>query len=134
MVDHVSREKRSEIMRSVRQKDGSIEMRVRSALHRRGLRFRVHAADLPGTPDIVLPRWKTVIFVNGCYWHRHAGCAKATTPKSNIEFWDRKFSKNVGRDRENYRLLKAAGWRVLVFWQCEITEPSRLSKMIESFF
>lgn len=120
MVDHVSASKRSDIMRSVRSRDTGPERIVRSAAHRLGLRFRLHAKDLPGKPDMTFPKWKTVLFVHGCYWHRHKNCPKATMPKSNVDFWTAKFSTNVARDNMHYRQLKRLGWRVLIFWQCEV--------------
>lgn len=119
MVDHVDKRKRSEIMRCVQGRNTGPERIVRSAAHRLGLRFRLHRTDLPGTPDIVLTRHRTVIFVNGCFWHRHVRCPKATTPKSNVEFWEQKFRRNVERDKMNHRALRSLGWRVVVIWQCQ---------------
>lgn len=119
MADRVSVEKRSQIMRSVGTRNTGPELLVRSAAHRLGLRFRLHDKTLPGTPDMVLPKRKTVVFVNGCYWHRHEGCAKATFPKSNRKFWRAKFESNVARDARNCAALHAAGWRIVVIWQCE---------------
>jgi DNA mismatch endonuclease (patch repair protein) len=119
MVDHVNSKKRSEIMRAVRTKNGQYELLVRSALHRLGYRFRTHGANLPGTPDVVLPKWKTVVFVHGCYWHRH-GCSKSTTPKTNQDFWLKKFEANVSRDSVAVRQLESMGWHVIVVWQCEL--------------
>lgn len=119
MVDHVDSQKRSDIMRAVQTRNGRYELLVRSALHRLGYRFRLHGRDLPGTPDIVLPKWKTVVFVHGCYWHRH-GCSKTTTPKTNEVFWLRKFEANVSRDRFVNERLRHMGWNVVVVWQCEL--------------
>lgn len=119
MADHVDSQKRSEIMRAVQTKNGRYELLVRSALHRMGYRFRIHGRDLPGTPDIVLPKWKTVVFVHGCYWHRH-GCSKTTTPKTNEKFWLRKFEVNVSRDHFTSDQLRRMGWNVVVVWQCEL--------------
>ena len=119
MVDRVSSEKRSEIMRSVGTEDTGPEMIVRSAAHRLGFRFRLHDRKLPGKPDLVLPRWRTVIFVHGCFWHRHQNCKKATTPRSNVDFWEKKFSANVVRDARNCEELQRQGWRVVIIWQCE---------------
>jgi DNA mismatch endonuclease (patch repair protein) len=106
-------------MRSVRSRHTKPEILVRSALHRLGFRFRLHRKDLPGKPDIVLPKLKTAIFVNGCFWHRHSGCAKATSPKSNVDFWNAKFEANVARDLSNRIELESMGWRVVVVWQCQ---------------
>jgi DNA mismatch endonuclease (patch repair protein) len=119
-MDRVDATKRSAIMRSVRSKDTKPEMALRSALHARGLRFRLHAKLLAGRPDIVLPRWRACIFVHGCFWHRH-GCSMTTTPKSNEGFWNAKFETNRERDRRAVETLSGAGWRVLTVWQCGLT-------------
>jgi len=107
-------------MSRVRSRNTKPELVVRSLLHRMGFRFRVNRGDLPGRPDIVLPRYKTVVFVHGCFWHRHTGCKRATTPSTRREFWEAKFRANVMRDRRNGRELKKAGWRVIVLWECEV--------------
>jgi len=107
-------------MRSVRQRDTKPELDLRRALHGLGFRFRVHPRNLPGRPDIVLAKWKSVVFVHGCYWHRHEGCARATTPKRNQSFWKSKFAANVDRDAKKAAELRALGWRVLVSWECEV--------------
>lgn len=96
------------------------EIAVRRYLHVRGFRYRLHAKNLPGKPDIVLPKYRTVILVHGCYWHRHEGCRYATTPSTRRDFWLKKFQENVERDRRIRRKLKSLGWRVLVIWECEI--------------
>lgn len=106
-------------MSRIRGKDTTPEVAVRSALHRLGYRFRLHRRDLPGRPDIVLPKHGTVIFVHGCFWHRHARCRYAYTPKSRVEFWQRKFQQNVERDRRVQRELRRLGWKVIVVWECE---------------
>lgn len=134
MTDRVTSEKRSEIMRAVHGKNTGPELIVRSAAHRLGLRFRLHDSRLPGRPDMVLAKWKTVIFINGCYWHRHRGCRKATTPKSNTEFWKAKFASNQARDRRNYRKLIALGWRVLIVWQCEVKSAEQASALLSVHF
>ena|ERR1700730_5324899 len=112
-MDIVSKEKRASMMASVRQQDTRPEILLRQALHRSGLRFRLHRRDLPGTPDIVLPAHRTVIFVHGCFWHRHEGCRRATLPATKTEFWADKFSKNVERDRKVQASLSKLGWRVI---------------------
>jgi DNA mismatch endonuclease (patch repair protein) len=94
------------------------ELRVRKAIHAAGFRYALHRRDLPGRPDIVMPRLGVVIFVHGCFWHRHKGCKAASTPTSNTEFWTAKFDANVTRDRRNMRDLKALGWKVVVVWEC----------------
>lgn len=124
MADIVTPEVRSRMMSRIRGRNTRPEVVLRKTLHRRGFRFRLNAKKLPGSPDIVLPRWKTVLFVHGCYWHRHPGCRKATTPSSNVEFWAKKFRQNVERDARNIRDLQEAGWRVGVVWECAIgSEP-----------
>lgn len=122
MVDIVNRETRSRMMAAIRGKDTNPELRVRSYLHRAGLRFSLHRADLPGRPDLVLPKHGVVVFVNGCFWHQHRGCPLAYMPKSRVKFWTEKLSANVLRDRRNYARLRRLGWRVLVCWQCQIDE------------
>lgn len=108
-------------MSGIRGRDTKPEMQVRSFLHREGLRFRLHAA-LPCSSDLVLPRYRAAVFVHGCFWHRHAGCRYATTPSSNVEFWQAKFDANVARDKRMTRELRKEGWRVFVVWSCRITE------------
>jgi len=120
MVDHVSVEKRSQIMRAVGSRNTRPEMLVRSAAHRLGLRFRLHDRTLLGTPDMVFRKKRIVIFINGCYWHRHEECAKATVPKTNRQFWLAKFESNIERDTKNYAALRKNGWRVVLIWQCEV--------------
>jgi DNA mismatch endonuclease, patch repair protein len=134
MIDRVTPEKRSEIMRAVRGRNTGPELIVRSAAHRLGLRFRSHDSRLPGRPDMVLNKWKTVIFINGCYWHRHLGCRKTTIPKSNAEFWKAKFARNQIRDKENYQHLADLGWRVLVIWQCEATSLEKAQVLLREYF
>ncbi|KQQ13299.1 hypothetical protein ASF53_14105 [Methylobacterium sp. Leaf123] len=123
-MDHVHATKRSEMMRSVGQKNTKPEVLLRSALHLRGLRFRLHRKDLKGRPDIVFPKYRTCMFVHGCFWHRH-GCSRSTTPKSNSSFWHDKFRANVARDRRAVDELLAAGWRVLTVWECGILGKGR---------
>lgn len=119
-MDVFSREKRSEVMSRVRSKDTRPELVVRRALHRRGLRFRLHRRDLPGQPDIVFPSRRVVVFIHGCFWHRHPGCRRTTMPASNTEFWKAKFDATVERDAEAMSALGTAGWITLVVWECEI--------------
>jgi len=120
MTDIYSEEKRSQIMSRVRAKDTKPEKSVRSILHRAGYRFRLHREDLPGKPDIVLPRYHTVIFVNGCFWHQHPGCRKATIPDNNRDFWKKKLNLTVKRDAQNKLDLKRLGWNVLIVWECDL--------------
>jgi DNA mismatch endonuclease (patch repair protein) len=111
--------KRSAMMARIGQRDTQPELAVRRSLHKFGYRFRLHRRDLPGRPDIVLPRHKMVVFVHGCFWHRHSGCKFAYSPKSRIEFWNKKFATNVSRDDRVQRELEKAGWRIslLIFWR-----------------
>ncbi|HNT27730.1 MAG TPA: DNA mismatch endonuclease Vsr [bacterium] len=133
MVDSLSKEKRSWNMSRVRGKDTRPEIVVRSLLHRSGFRFSLHRPDLPGKPDIVLPKYRTAIFVHGCFWHRHTGCADATTPKTHTDFWTNKFTGNIKRDCKNKKLLKKSGWRVLTVWECETLNPDKLSRKLKRF-
>ncbi len=126
MADRISKERRSWNMSRIRSKDTKPEVMLRSALHRIGFRFRKNDSRLPGNPDIVLPKYHTVIFVHGCYWHRHKGCKKATTPKTNTEFWTKKFAENVNRDKEVKKDLENRGWRVTVVWECELETKKKL--------
>jgi DNA mismatch endonuclease (patch repair protein) len=121
MADFLTPAQRSERMSRIRGSNTRPELALRRELHRLGLRFRLHPGHLPGKPDIVLPRHRAVVFVHGCFWHRHAGCPVATTPKSNVDYWLAKFSRNVARDREVAQQLVAAGWRVFVAWECELS-------------
>lgn len=133
MVDSVSPAQRSRNMARIRSRDTTPELLVRSLLHRAGFRFRLHRKNLPGTPDIVLPKHKTVIFVNGCFWHQHPGCRRATLPKTNREYWIPKLLKNVVRDAKHLEQLKKANWRVLCLWECETTNRSDLAEKLVKF-
>lgn len=120
MADAMTPEQRSRCMAAIKGKDTKPEMIVRKYLFSRGLRFRVQVRRLPGTPDIVLPKYKTVIFVNGCFWHSHEGCKYFRLPKSNIEFWKDKIERNIERDKESMRALLDLGWKVIRVWECEL--------------
>lgn len=130
MTDIMTPARRSEIMSRVRAKDTKPEMAVRRAAHAIGLRFRLHRRDLPGTPDLIFPRHRVALFVHGCFWHRHDGCAKASTPSSRVEFWAAKFAENVARDARKQALLLEAGWRPIVIWECETRKPHELREII----
>lgn len=119
-------------MRAVGQKHTGPEITVRRTLHALGYRFRVQRRDLPGSPDVVLPRYKLAIFVHGCFWHRHPGCKKATTPKTRAEFWAAKFQRNVERDSQKEAALRAMGWHVFIIWECEAKVPERLLAKLSS--
>lgn len=120
MTDVVSQAVRSRMMSSIRGRNTRPEMAIRRYLHRCGFRYRLHDRSLPGSPDLVFPRYRTVIFVHGCFWHRHAGCRLATTPASNAEFWLQKLSANAERDQQNLQKLLREGWQVIVIWECGI--------------
>ena len=133
MPDNMTPEGRSERMSRVRNKDTKPEKFVRSLLHRMGYRFRLHVKTLPGKPDIVLPRHKKVIFVHGCFWHRHGICRPLSIPENNSEFWAEKFAGNVRRDVEKISSLKSAGWDVLVVWECEVRNRDALERCLRAF-
>lgn len=120
MADRYTPQQRSRMMSSVKSTNTKPEIKVRKWLHANGLRFRLHRKDLPGKPDIVLPRLKTVILVHGCFWHQHPGCSKATLPASNREFWADKLARNVERDTQTKEKLAELGWRVIEVWECEL--------------
>ena len=130
MTDKLTPDRRSWNMSRIRSKNTSTEIEVRSLLHSAGFRYRLHRKDLPGKPDLVLPKYRTVIFVHGCFWHRHEGCKITTTPKTNTEFWEKKFAYNVKRDIEHRKKLEEMGWKVLIVWQCELKNKEALSHRI----
>jgi DNA mismatch endonuclease (patch repair protein) len=121
-------------MSRIKGKDTSPELSVRSVLHSMGYRFRLHVKTLPGRPDVVLPKWRTVIFVHGCFWHRHEGCKFAYTPKSRLDFWLKKFDENVKRDAMQRAKLKAAGWKVRVVWECQTADREALRQRLARMF
>lgn len=130
MVDSVSEAKRSEVMSRVRHKDTGPEIAVRRLVHQAGFRYRLHVAHLPGRPDLVFKGRKKVIFVHGCFWHAHHGCRYARVPKSRTDFWLTKLASNRVRDERNLRDLSAAGWEVLVIWECELRKPDLIDKIV----
>ena len=117
-------------MSRIRGRNTGPELRVRSIVHRLGFRFSLQRTDLPGKPDITLPRLRTVIFVHGCFWHRHGNCSNSVVPKTRREFWVGKLNSNVSRDRRNTVALRALGWRVLVVWECELENETKLRRRI----
>jgi DNA mismatch endonuclease (patch repair protein) len=131
MVDRISEKHRSWNMSRIRGKDTKPEKAVRSLLHRMGYRFRLHRKDLPGRPDIVLPGRKSVVMVHGCFWHRHADCKLAYSPKSRVEFWEGKFAENVERDGRKADQLSALGWKVIVVWECELQGVDALAERLK---
>jgi len=120
MADTFSKEKRSEIMGKIKSIDTKPEILVRKYLFKHGFRFRLHSKTLPGKPDIVLRKYKTVIFVNGCFWHGHKDCRKSSLPKTRVEYWDDKITRNIARDIANQKMLTDLGWNVVVIHQCEL--------------
>lgn len=120
-------------MAAVHSKNTKPEMVVRKLVFGMGYRYRLHSAKLPGKPDMVFPGKCKVIFVHGCFWHRHKGCRYATSPKTRVDFWEGKFAANVARDKRTERELKKLGWSVLTVWQCQLKEPERLAKRLDDF-
>jgi DNA mismatch endonuclease, patch repair protein len=131
----VSQAGRSRIMRAIKSRNTSPELAVRRLLHAKGHRFRLHRRDLPGKPDIVLPKHKAVIFVHGCFWHQHPdpGCRNAQVPRSNTAYWSPKLARTIERDRSAILDLQALGWRVLVVWECETKQAHGLLGRLEKF-
>jgi DNA mismatch endonuclease (patch repair protein) len=132
-MDRLSKKHRSWNMSRIRDRDTAPEKTVRSMLHRLGYRFRLRRKDLPGRPDIVLPRFRAVIFVHGCFWHRHRGCKFAYMPKSRVEFWGKKFAGNVERDKQTGQSLRKMGWRVMVVWECQTGNENTLAMRLTRF-
>ena len=124
MVDKVSKEIRSYNMSQIRSKDTKPEILVRSFLFSKGLRFRKNDKRYPSSPDIVLPKYKTIVFVHGCFWHLHEGCKYAVMPKSNVDFWQKKLYRNRERDENNKNILEEMGWKVLIVWECQLKKDN----------
>jgi DNA mismatch endonuclease (patch repair protein) len=133
VTDIFSKEKRSQIMASVHGRDTTPEKIVRSTAHRLGFRFRLHVRTLPGSPDMVFPKHRKIILINGCFWHHHRRCSKSRPPATNADFWNRKFLDNARRDRRNLRLLRRLGWDVLIIWECELKKPPGLQRRLWEF-
>lgn len=133
MADRLSKKERSRIMSRIRGKDTAPEKQVRSLLHSMGYRFRLHVKELPGKPDIVLPKHKKVIFVHGCFWHGHEGCVRASRPTTNIDFWNDKINRTIARDKDTQTKLRALGWQVLIIWQCQIRKIEVANRILSSF-
>ncbi|ABM18799.1 very short patch repair endonuclease [Pseudomonas indoloxydans] len=125
-------EQRSRTMRAVRSRDTKPELTVRRFLHAAGLRYLLHDRRLPGSPDLVFPKYRTVVFVHGCFWHQHPNCAAASRPQTNTEYWSRKLTRNVERDERNRAELEASGWTVLVIWECEIRKRDALDRLAKA--
>lgn len=133
-MDKLSPERRSEVMSRVKGTNTTPELKVRRALHAMGYRFRLHRKDLPGKPDIVLPKHHLCLFVHGCFWHQHEGCKRATFPGTNREFWAKKFEQNRERDKRIASELVQAGWRICVIWECQTKDENALSSEISRCF
>lgn len=133
-MDSLSPEKRSWNMSRIKAKDTKPEIAVRQALHALGYRFRLENPDIPGKPDIILPKYKTVIYVHGCFWHRHLGCKYAYTPKSKIYFWTKKFAANIKRDVVVSEKLKNSDWTQLIIWECQTRDREKLTNILKDFF
>lgn len=130
-MDTISKQHRSWNMSRIKADNTAPELLVRSYLFRHGLRFRVHDSKLPGKPDIVLKKYCSAVFVNGCFWHRHKGCHRCTTPTTNVEYWAEKFKRNTERDKKNFLLLNELGWRVFVIWECQIKNEKTLIQLYQ---
>lgn len=130
MTDRLTPLQRSWNMSRIHSKNTRTELQVRSLIHSMGFRYRLHCRELPGKPDLVFPKYKTVVFVHGCFWHRHEGCKITTTPKSNTEFWEKKFLYNVARDADHRQQLLHMGWNIVVIWQCELKDKKGLEDKI----
>src|SRR5215211_6762502 len=133
MPDVFTPEERSRIMAKVKGANTTPEKTVRSLIHRMGYRFRLHVKELPGKPDIVLPRHKKIILIHGCFWHQHEGCSQAARPTSNTDYWNNKLDRNMIRDNGNMQRLEYLGWNVLVLWECEIKNQDLLLERLTSF-
>ena len=133
MVDRISKKQRSYNMSQIRSKNTKPEMIVRRFCHEKGLRYKLHEKNLPGTPDLFFPKYKTVVFVNGCFWHRHTCKLGKAFPKTNISFWDEKFKKTICRDKENYERLLYSNIKIVKIWECEIRDNTFKSKILDFF-
>lgn len=129
-MDIFSKSKRSDIMSKISGKETKPEILVRKYLFSKGFRYRKNVKDLPGKPDIVLPKYKTIIFIHGCFWHGHEGCKKSNLPTTNTEFWSEKIGKNIERDRFNINNLNNKGWKVIIVWQCELKNADVMDKRL----
>jgi len=133
MIDTLSKEERSERMAKIRSRDTKPELQVRKIIHGMGYRYRLHRRDLPGTPDIVFPSRKKVVFIHGCFWHRHTNCKIGHIPKTKQEFWIHKLEENAKRDQINIKKLKSLGWESLVIWECQIKHTDQIIEKIRQF-
>ena len=134
MTDSLSPEKRSWNMSRIHSKDTSVEVKVRKYLFSKGFRYRKNVSSLPGKPDIVLPKYRAVVFIHGCFWHRHQNCKRAATPKTHLDYWLPKFQRNIENDAQNYEELKQIGWKPIIVWECEINKDfeNTMRKLVET--
>jgi DNA mismatch endonuclease, patch repair protein len=132
-MDRISQAQRSANMRNIKGKNTSPELQVRRMLYRLGFRYRLHDRRLPGKPDLIFRRRRKVIFVHGCFWHQHEECLAGKIPRSNVDYWQPKLNRNVERDRDTANALRAAGWEVLIIWECEARIPEKLRLSLEAF-
>ena len=132
-MDTLTISERSERMSRIRGKNTGPERKVRSLLHCAGYRFRLNVSSLPGKPDIVLPKYRAVVLVHGCFWHRHKGCKIASTPKSHSKYWAEKFARNVANDKKHARRLRSLGWSVMIVWECQLKHPDRVQTHLQRF-
>jgi DNA mismatch endonuclease (patch repair protein) len=132
MADNLDKASRSVMMAKIRSHNTRPEIRVRRYLHKAGFRFRLHRKDLPGKPDLVLPMYRTALFVHGCFWHQHQGCKYSTMPKSNADYWTKKLARNLERDSVNFERLVELGWRVLIVWECSLKKKETASIALKS--
>lgn len=133
MADVFAKDERSRVMRAVKSGNTKPELVVRRLVHARGFRFRLHRKDLPGKPDLTLPRHRKIIFVHGCFWHGHRGCKHSDRPASNTDYWNQKLDRNIARDKKNRRELKKQGWEVLIVWECETRRLTHLARKLDRF-
>lgn len=132
-MDGITSAERSAQMALVKSKNTRPEIRVRKLAHSLGYRYRLHGARLPGKPDLVFAKRKKVVFVHGCFWHRHAGCRKSTTPATNLDYWLPKFDRTIERDQHNIERLSSLGWSALVVWECELNDLNALGQQLRAF-
>jgi len=132
-MDHLTKEKRSWNMRRITSKDTAPEIAFRKLVHQAGFRYRLHDKTLPGKPDLVLKKYRTAVFIHGCFWHGHENCRRSNTPKTNKQYWKDKIERNVARDEKNVTMLGRAGWRVFVVWECELKMPEKVLKRFQRF-
>lgn len=133
-MDTFTEAQRSRCMSHIRSEDTKPEIMVRKTLYSLGFRYRLHRKDLPGKPDIVLPKKKIAVFVNGCFWHQHKDCKRNFSPKSNTDYWEKKLKRNINKQNENVRSLEGMGWKVCLIWECEAKDNNLLEKRIKDFY